>query len=311
MNRQLPVALVVLVLLIGGCVTLPASPTQSPATESQLPGTADSETYVVTVTEVVDGDTMHVRYRNGSRETIRLLGVDTPEVHTENDPAEFEGIPETEAGRQWLRDWGHKASEYARSQIAGEQVRVAVDDRADRRGSYGRLLVYVHHDDAILNRQLLAQGYARLYESSFSRRERFQRTEQRAREQGVGLWGFSSGSTATRSGSTAPLAVVQIHADAAGNDHENLNDEYVVFENRGDDTLDLSGWRVSDEGGHSYVFPDGFALEPGQRVTLYTGGGTDTETELYWGSDGAVWNNGGDTVVVRNERGAVVLDVSY
>ncbi len=34
-------------------------------------------------------------------------------------------------------------------------------------------------------------------------------------------------------------------------------------------------------------------------MTLHTGGGTDTETERYWGRNGAVWNNDDDTVIVR------------
>ena len=37
------------------------------------------------------------------------------------------------------------------------------------------------------------------------------------------------------------LEVVAIHADAAGNDHENLNDEYIMFENTGGSALDLTG----------------------------------------------------------------------
>ena len=32
----------------------------------------------VTVTDVVDGDTVDVRYENGSTDTVRLLGIDAP-----------------------------------------------------------------------------------------------------------------------------------------------------------------------------------------------------------------------------------------
>jgi len=45
---------------------------------------------------------MEVRFEDGEEDTIRLLGVDTPETFTENDPAEFEGIPETTAGYDHL-----------------------------------------------------------------------------------------------------------------------------------------------------------------------------------------------------------------
>jgi len=107
------------------------------------------------------------------------------------------------------------------------------------------------------------------------------------------------------------LRVETIHADAEGDDRENLNDEYIVFTNSGDESLDLGGWTVEDEAGKQYTFPDGFTLEPGATVTLRTGSGTDTETELYWGAGSPVWNNNGDTVIVRTADGKRVVMEAY
>ncbi|WP_435074678.1 lamin tail domain-containing protein [Halorubrum sp. HHNYT27] len=111
--------------------------------------------------------------------------------------------------------------------------------------------------------------------------------------------------------SNGSLAVASINADAAGDDRENLNDEYVVFENVGTETLDLSGWTVEDEAGKRYTVPDGVTLAPGETLTLRTGSGTDTDGELYWGAGSPVWNNGGDTVFVANATGDRVLTESY
>jgi competence protein ComEC len=121
----------------------------------------------------------------------------------------------------------------------------------------------------------------------------------------------SATTTSTSTDANSPLAVTQIHADAAGNDHENLDDEYVVFENTGSDPIDLGGWTVRDAAGHTYTFPGGFTLDPGQTVTLYTGSGEDTATALYWGAGAAVWNNGGDTIVVETDTGKTVLTRTY
>jgi competence protein ComEC len=115
----------------------------------------------------------------------------------------------------------------------------------------------------------------------------------------------------TTTAAPTALAVADINADAAGNDRENLNDEYVVFENTGDDPLDLSGWTVEDEVGRTYTFPDGTTLDPGATVTLHTGTGTDTDTDLYWGSGSPIWNNDGDTVIVRTPDGTIVVESSY
>jgi hypothetical protein len=107
------------------------------------------------------------------------------------------------------------------------------------------------------------------------------------------------------------LAVAGLSADADGTDANNLNDEYITYENTGDGELDLSGWTVTDDSGTTYRFPDGFTLEPGAQVTLYTGSGTDTDTELYWGQASEVWNNGADTMTVANANGETALQRSY
>ena len=107
------------------------------------------------------------------------------------------------------------------------------------------------------------------------------------------------------------LTLVEVNADAAGDDRENLNDEYVVFRNDGASTLDLSGWTVSDAVGQTYTVPDGVTLAPGATITLHTGSGTDTESDLYWGSGSPIWNNGGDTVTVTMPDGTEVLAEGY
>ncbi|WP_018128846.1 DUF4350 domain-containing protein [Haladaptatus paucihalophilus] len=108
------------------------------------------------------------------------------------------------------------------------------------------------------------------------------------------------------------LSIAQIHEDAAGNDNNNLNDEYVVFENPGTGSIDLSGWTVEDEAAHTYAFPSGFTLDAGAQVTLHTGTGSDTSSDLYWGNTGtAIWNNGGDTVSVYDDSGALYTSESY
>ncbi|WP_255197754.1 lamin tail domain-containing protein [Halorarius litoreus] len=118
----------------------------------------------------------------------------------------------------------------------------------------------------------------------------------------------ADGGTETGAGE---LALVQVNADAEGDDRENLNDEYVVFENTGSGALDLSGWTVMDAAGAEYTFPDGYSLAAGATVTLHTGSGTDSASDLYWGSGSPVWNNGGDTVIVTNAQGDTVLEEEY
>ncbi|MFA1610902.1 lamin tail domain-containing protein [Halobellus rubicundus] len=315
-------ALVFVVVLAAGCLGTAPAP-DSTATDAGASSVSGDAVHV-TVVEVVDGDTVDVAYPNGTRDTVRLLGVDTPETHGENTPGEFEGVPETADGRECLARAGERASAYARDRLAGETVALRFDERADRRGYYGRLLAYVVVDGESFNHALLREGHARVYDSTFTERERYEATEADARAAHRGLWACAdpdalatttAPATATATpladGGSGPLEVVEVHADAAGNDHENLDDEYVTFRNAGEAALDLSGWTVADAAGHTYTVPDGTVLDPGAELTLRTGSGTDTETTLYWGADGAVWNNGGDEVVVRDDDGSVVLRYAY
>lgn len=150
----------------------------------------------MTVVRIVDGDTFEVRFPNGNVEKVRLLGVDTPEVHVENDPAEFEGIPTNQQGEDWLRDWGHKASEFSRTEVGGREITIRTDAEADRRGSYGRLLVYAYDDSGeSFNERLLREGYARLYDAEFAEREAFSSAEATAQRNDVGLWNYEATET--------------------------------------------------------------------------------------------------------------------
>ncbi|WP_458208905.1 thermonuclease family protein [Haladaptatus sp. NG-SE-30] len=158
---------------------------------------------------------MEVRFPNGETDTLRLLGVDTPETDLWRvDPAEFEGIPETTAGRDHLFNWGERASQFATDKLDGESVRIEMDPEADRRGSYGRLLVYLYVDGENFNHRLLTDGYARLYESSFSKQSDFESAEAHAQQDNVGVWNFER---------TTPTSTTETTAESSdGGDGVNI-----------------------------------------------------------------------------------------
>lgn len=313
------VALVALVLL-SGCVsgvgggpettpddTATTSATATDGTATPLPSDVGRR---ATVTRVVDGDTVEVELADGTVEKVRLIGVDTPEVFSENTPEEY-GVPDTQAGKDCLARYGERASTFAAEQLQGERVRLVPDANLDRRGYYGRLLAYVYVDGVSFNYRLIEEGHARVFESDFTERERYERAQAAAREADRGLWecATDTGAGETTAGESG-LALARVHADAAGPDGENLNDEYLVFENVGSESLELTGWTVRDAAEHEYVVP-AVTLAPGEQVTLHTGSGTDGGGDLYWGAARPIWNNAGDTVTVRDDDGAVVLEESY
>jgi micrococcal nuclease len=122
------------------------------------------------VAEVIDGDTI----RLASGETVRYIGVDTPE---------------TRHPQKGVECYGTEASNRNKQLVEGARVRLEKDvSDTDR---YGRLLRYVYVDDTFINFELVAQGYARAasFPPDVAHQDTFQEAETDAREAGRGLWG--------------------------------------------------------------------------------------------------------------------------
>lgn len=185
-----------MLVVTAGCAGLSADVGSTASPDGAGIGDRTTESLNATVVRVVDGDTVDVRYPDGSTDTVRLLGVDTPEVHVENTPPEFEGVPDTDAGRACLHTAGEEASTALRERVAGHRVKLVVDETADRRDRYDRLLAYLERDGTDLNRWLVAGGHARVYDSTFVRSEEYYRAESDAQDRGVGVWECRNRSTA-------------------------------------------------------------------------------------------------------------------
>jgi len=126
-----------------------------------------------TVERVVDGDTIVVRL-NGRRETVRYIGVDTPESVKRNTPVECFAL---------------RASNFNKSLVAHRKVRLQTD--AELRDRYGRLLAYVAVGGRSVNAALLRGGYARTFEfpPNTSHAIEFAALAAKAGRAKVGLWG--------------------------------------------------------------------------------------------------------------------------
>lgn len=125
-----------------------------------------------TVVRVVDGDTIAVRV--GDRiESVRYIGVNTPEVHHP---------------RRGEEPGGREASAVNRQLVAGKQVRLELDVQA--RDRYGRMLAYVWIGDVMINAELVRLGYAQVMTIPPNVRHQalFVKLQRDAREARRGLW---------------------------------------------------------------------------------------------------------------------------
>lgn len=104
-----------------------------------------ASTTTATVVSVIDGDTIIVNLA-GTKETVRYIGIDTPEPRREGTP---------ECG-------SHEATAYNRELVENQTVRLVAD--AEDRDPYDRLLRYVYvgegTDAVFVNQQLITAGLA-------------------------------------------------------------------------------------------------------------------------------------------------------
>ncbi len=160
--------------LLRSCLSLAAasSAVAGCGSNRDVTGAAAGTDRPVRVVEVTDGDTFHV-LRGGREVTIRLIGIDTPEVGW------YGGTPEC---------YGAAAGRFLRGRIDGRRVRLEFD--RDRLDPYGRTLAYAHHRGQMLNVLLVRRGYARvtIIEPNHRYEGRLALAQRAARDEGAGLW---------------------------------------------------------------------------------------------------------------------------
>ncbi len=290
--------LLVLLIVAGACSTdPPAATTSSAAATTQVAVTTTPVVSspvttvpadVVPVVDVTDGDTLAVELPGG-RAVVRLIGVNTPEA------GECFADAATAALERLVEDG---------------PVRL-VRDESDT-DQFDRLLRFVETPEGIdVGAELVRGGFAvsRRYEPDIARNDEYDRLQAEAQQASRGLWA-SDACGAPAAGGTD--IAIEVEPDPPGDDTLNLNGEWVRFTNRGSTTLDLTGWEVADESASNRYRFGALTVAPGAAVTLFSGCGTDTDTERFWCSErSAIWNNAGDTVLLRDRNGSTVASLSY
>lgn len=127
------------------------------------------------VIRIVDGDTIIVAL-NHKPETIRLLGINTPETVKPNWPVEC---------------YGPEASAHAKELLTDKIVRLESDPSQDDRDKYHRLLRYVFLNNTNFNESLVRDGYAHEYtfHVPYEYQKQFKADQKLAKKNKVGLWG--------------------------------------------------------------------------------------------------------------------------
>lgn len=135
---------------------------------------------VVSVTRVVDGDTFKVTGYGAKLETVRLIGVDTPETVKPGTPKQC---------------YGQQASDYTKHELPrGAAVQLRFDKDAPERDHFGRVLAYAWlsaGNGPMLNLELVRKGYARAayYKPHDDYKTLFKQAQTKAQADHRGRWG--------------------------------------------------------------------------------------------------------------------------
>lgn len=134
-----------------------------------------TETQDYPVIKVVDGDTLSVNI-DGNTQTLRLIGIDTPETVHPSKPVECFGI---------------EASNKAKQVLNGQSVRIEQDSTQGDYDKYNRLLVYVFLKDGTNFNKLMIEegyGYEYTYDLPYKYQSEFKQAEEQAKVLKKGLW---------------------------------------------------------------------------------------------------------------------------
>jgi len=148
-----------------------ASPPKAEAGYPQPPARGLSS---ARVTGVLDGDTAEV-LAGTQVQTVRLIGIDSPEV----------------GGDSPVQCFGREASAKARELLDGQTVSLESDPTQGDLDQYRRALRYIWlADGRLFNLEMIREGYATEYTFNlpYKYQEVFKRAQARAREQSRGLW---------------------------------------------------------------------------------------------------------------------------
>lgn len=140
-----------------------------------------------TVVRVIDGDTIVV-HLGGGAETVRVLGIDTPETHKPDTPVEC---------------YGPEASDRMTALLPrGTVVRLVRDVEA--RDRYGRLLAYVYRDSdgLFIDLRMVQEGYAGtlIIAPNLAHRAELEAAVAAAQQAKRGLWQACGGNHVARAG---------------------------------------------------------------------------------------------------------------
>ena len=233
-----------------------------------------------TVASVYDGDTVTL----DTNDKIRLRWVNTPELKP-------------------FEEYGPEAREATERFVQGKRVDLILGSENPRDG-YGRVVAGLKTKDGDLSIHLLELGVGHLFviPPDDTDLTPFLEAQARAKEANRGIW-----STQRYQGT---MHITSFHANAPGDDRENVEGEYLRICNITGEPVNLDGYRLAKMTGKSWTLP-AVVVPAGHTVKVHSSIGEHQanpgeQLTIYLGSSVPIWNNTKDRATLYDRFGRVV-----
>lgn len=104
---------------------------------------------------------------------------------------------------------------------------------------------------------------------------------------------------------TAYIAEVVPEGTAADGEHLVIHNRHEIVR------ADLGGWAIEDDDGNRIRIPFSRQIDTGDRLTVYTGSGEDTDDAIHAGLEGDILDDDGETLVLLDSSGKEVARFEY
>ncbi len=210
----------------------------------------------------------------GDGYTIRLIGIDAPEK---------------------AQKCYEEAKNFLRKLIEGKTVRLEYDE--EKRDAYGRVLAYVWVGGTFVNMEMIKNGYAV-----------FRNYGKKLRHADI-LNLSPSGCVAGIDTCEECIGISYFLWNPEGD--ECSGNEFVKLKNYCDFPCNLSGWKIMDKDGNEFILGN---ILLNKTLYIYSGCGRSSKNKIFLcvkKQCKAIWNNDGDSFILINEKGNIVLNYTY
>jgi micrococcal nuclease len=227
-----------------------------------------------------------VNYETGVVQRV----VDGDTVKINNKSVRLLGINCPEKGEKYYSE----AKTFLENKILNKTVEIHFGK--EKTDIYNRTLGYIFIGEENINAEIVQNGFANLY---------FPEGKDQYYPQFAEAWQNCIKNNLNYCKSSESVCAKCVYLNTL-----DIKNQEAIFGNNCSFSCNLNNWDIKDEGRKHFKFSN-YNLEPGKEVVVKVGNSTNYDNVMYWKGETYVWTKTGDTLILRDDVGNLVLWYSY